>query len=106
VIESIARKAKRKIEPSNDANSFLQRQDGWILTQKGVPALMVGGSFADLELLESFLGSRYHGPDDEYSKATELGGAAEDATLHVLIGQHFANAKKYVRSAPAKKAGE
>jgi hypothetical protein len=106
LIENIARKAKRKIESSNDANSFLQRQDGWILTQKGVPALMVGGAFADMDLLERFLGSLYHGPDDEYDKANELAGAAEDATLHILLGQYFANAKKYVGSPPAKKAGE
>ncbi len=106
IIEDIARKAKRKIEPSSDANSFLQRQDGWVLTQKGVPALMVGGSFADLELLERFLGSSYHGPDDELTRSTELGGAAEDATLHVLMGQHFASAKKYVGTVEAKKAGE
>lgn len=94
VIESIAKKAGRKIEPSTDANAFLRRQDGWALTQKGVPALMVGGSFADLALMERFLQGSYHGPDDELTKEMQLGGAAEDAMLHFALGKHFANAKK------------
>lgn len=94
-VEEVARKLKRKIEPSTDANAFIQRQDGWALTQVGVPALMVGGSFADLELLQAFLGSDYHGPGDELNDATELGGAAEDSDLHIALGEYFASAKKF-----------
>jgi Zn-dependent M28 family amino/carboxypeptidase len=94
-VEAVAKKAGRKIESSKDANAFIQRQDGWALTQKGVPALMVGGSFADLDLMQKFLGSDYHGPDDELTDKTELGGAAEDADLHIALGQYFANARKY-----------
>ena len=94
-VEAVARKAGRTIENSTDANSFIQRQDGWALTQKGVPALMVGGSFADLDLMQKFLGSDYHGPNDELTDKTELGGAAEDADLHIALGQYFADAKKY-----------
>jgi Peptidase family M28 len=101
-VEAIAKKAGRKIESSTDANAFIQRQDGWALTQKGVPALMVGGSFADLDLMQKFLGSDYHGADDELTDKTELGGAAEDADLHIALGQHFADTRKY-KSA---KAGE
>lgn len=94
-VEAVARKAGRKIEPSTDANAFIQRQDGWALTQKGVPALMVGGSFADLGLMQKFLAGDYHGPDDELTDTTQLGGAAEDAVLHVALGQYFADARKY-----------
>ena len=101
-VESVARKTGRAIEASADANAFLQRQDGWALTQKGVPALMVGGSFADLNLMQKFLGSDYHGPNDELTDSTELGGAAEDAYLHIALGRHFADTRKY----KAKKAGE
>ena len=101
-VEAVARKAGRKIEQSNDANAFIERQDGWALTQKGVPALMVGGSFADLGLMQKFLGSDYHGPEDELTDATELGGAAEDADLHIALGRHFADARKY----KGKKAGD
>jgi len=94
-VEAVAKKAGRAIESSTEANSFIQRQDGWALTQKGVPALMVGGSFADLDLMQKFLGSDYHGPNDELTDKTELGGAAEDADLHIALGQYFADAKKY-----------
>lgn len=101
-VEAVARKSGRAIESSTDANAFIQRQDGWALTQKGVPALMVGGSFADLELMQKFLGSDYHGPNDELTDSTELGGAAEDAELHIALGRHFADSRKY----KSKKAGE
>jgi hypothetical protein len=94
-IEAVARKAGRKVEPSTDANAFLQRQDGWALTQKGVPAFMVGGAFADLTKLDGFLKGDYHGPDDELTADVPLGGAAEDADLHVALGQYFASARKY-----------
>ena len=102
VVEAVAKKTGRVLEGSTDANAFMQRQDGWALTQKGVPALMVGGSFADLELLQKFLGSDYHGPKDELKDTTELGGAAEDADLHIALGRHFADTRKY----KSKKAGD
>lgn len=101
-VEAVAKKSGRAIESSTDANAFIQRQDGWALTQKGVPALMVGGSFADLDLLQKFLGSDYHGPKDELTDSTELGGAAEDTELHIALGQYFADVRKY----KSKKAGE
>jgi Peptidase family M28 len=101
-VEAVARKIGRAIESSTDANSFIQRQDGWALTQKGVPAIMVGGSFADLDLMQKFLGSDYHGPEDELTAKTELGGAAEDADLHIALGQYFADTRKY----KSPKAGE
>lgn len=101
-VEAVARKTGRVIESSTDANDFIQRQDGWALAQKGVPALMVGGSFADLDLMQKFLGSDYHGPNDELTDKTELGGAAEDADLHIALGQYFADTRKYKST----KAGE
>ena len=101
-VEAIAKKTGRMIESSTNANAFIQRQDGWALTQKGAPALMVGGSFADLDLLQKFLGSDYHGPNDDLTDATELGGAAEDADLHIALGRYFADTRKY----KSKKAGE
>jgi Peptidase family M28 len=101
-VEAVAKKAGRAIESSTDSNEFIQRQDGWALAQKGVPALMVGGSFADLDLLQKFLGSDYHGPNDELTDKTELGGAAEDADLHIALGAYFADSRKYKST----KAGE
>ncbi|MBA4305594.1 MAG: peptidase M28 [Sphingopyxis sp.] len=101
-VEAVAKKAGRAIESSTDSNEFIQRQDGWALAQKGVPALMVGGSFADLDLMQKFLGSDYHGPNDELTDKTELGGAAEDADLHIALGAYFADSRKYKST----KAGE
>ncbi|MEP7349278.1 MAG: M28 family peptidase [Sphingorhabdus sp.] len=94
-VDAIARKAGRKVNSSTDANAYFQRQDGWALTQKGVPALMVNGSFADLDLIQKFFGGDYHGPKDELTDMTELGGAAEDAMLHIELGKFFASRRKY-----------
>jgi hypothetical protein len=94
-IEAIAKRAGRVIDTTNDANSFLQRQDGWALSQSGVPAYMVNGAFSDLERLQKFLSSRYHGPDDELDASTDLRGAAEDAALHVALGTYFASTRSY-----------
>ncbi|MBK6706032.1 MAG: M28 family peptidase [Sphingomonadales bacterium] len=105
-IEAVARKLKRKIESSTDANAYIQRQDGWALTEKNVPALMVGGSFADLGKLEAFLKSDYHGPNDEVAETLQLGGAAEDADLHIELGRYFADTRKYKPKKAEKGAGE
>jgi hypothetical protein len=106
IIESIAKKEGRKIDKSDYANGFIRRQDGWALSQKGVPALMISGAFADRELMESFLSSDYHGPEDELTKDTELGGAAEDTMLHIALGKYFASAKKYPSGKAPNKTGE
>ncbi len=105
-IEVIAKKAGRKIETSSDANAFLQRQDGWALMEKKVPALMVGGAFADLGKLEVFLKSDYHGPEDEVVDSLQLGGAAEDADLHIALARYFADARKYKPKKAEKGTGE
>lgn len=101
-IEKIAKGLGREIESSTDANAFIRRQDGWALASKGVPSVMVGGSFADLDLLNKFLSSDYHTVRDEYSEKTELAGAAEDAVLHVKLAEHFAN----ISSHSGNKVGE
>ncbi len=108
IIETVARGLKREIEPSNDANAFIRRQDGWALAEKGVPALMVGGSFADMKKLQVFLSGDYHGPGDELTGNTELGGAAEDTDLHIALGKYFASGRKYSRekTEQGEKAGD
>ena len=97
LIEAVAIKAKRRIEKSTDSNALMRRQDGWALLEKGVPSLMVSGSFADMDRMQKFLGSDYHGPDDEVNDRLELGGATEDADLHVELGRYFSSTKKYRR---------
>jgi hypothetical protein len=48
-----------------------------------------------LTKLDGFLKGAYHGPEDELTADIQLGGAAEDADLHVALGQYFASARKY-----------
>ena len=93
VVRDAATKLGRKLDEDGEADAFVQRQDGWALGAKGVTSLMVGGSFSDMPLLEKFLESDYHGTSDEFSDKVPLGGAAEDADLHVALGRAFADTK-------------
>ena len=95
VVRDVATKLGRKLDEDGEADAFVQRQDGWALGAKGVTSLMVGGSFSDMPLLEKFLESDYHGPADEFSDKVPLGGAAEDADLHVALGRAFADTKRW-----------
>jgi len=95
VVRKVATDLGRKLDEDGEADAFVQRQDGWALGGKGVPSLMVGGSFSDMPLLEKFLESDYHQAADNFSDAIPLGGAAEDADLHVALGRVFADTKAW-----------
>jgi hypothetical protein len=95
VVREAATKLGRKLDEDGEADAFIQRQDGWALGAKGVTSLMVGGSFSDMPLLEAFLGSDYHTAADNFSDKIPLGGAAEDADLHVALGRAFADTKRW-----------
>ncbi len=73
------------------AATFLKRQDGWALAERGVPMIMAGGSFSDLNLLKAFLAAAYHAPSDELRPDTDLGGAVDDANLHVELVRRAAS---------------
>ena len=73
------------------AATFLKRQDGWALAERGVPMIMAGGSFSDLNLLKAFLAAAYHAPSDELRPDTDLGGAVNDANLHVELVRRAAS---------------
>ena len=81
----------RAWDGDDEAADYLRRQDGWALAQHGVPMIMAGGSFSDLKLLNAFFGKAYHAPDDELSAGTELGGAIDDANLHVELVRRAAS---------------
>ena len=95
VVRDVATKLGRTLDEDGEAAAFIHRQDGWALGAKGVTSLMVGGSFSDMKLLEAFLGSDYHRPADNFSDNIPLGGAAEDADLHVALGRAFADTKRW-----------
>lgn len=94
LIDRVAGEQSREIYRGLDVNAFVQRHDGWAFYQYGVPAVMVGGSFTDPELLTAFLRSRYHRYDDDMT-GIELGGALEDTLLHIALGRAFGDPSRY-----------
>lgn len=88
----------RTLDADNEADLLVRRQDGWALQQRGVPALMIGGSFSNMALLGAYLsGDRYHGPADQADDTLVLDGAAEDANLTVAVVRRLADPSQYQR---------
>ncbi len=94
-LEPLVRRAAtamgRGWDGDHEADDFLRRQDGWALAERGVPMVMAGGSFSDLVPLKAFLDSDYHKPSDELRATTDLGGATDDANLHVELVRRAAS---------------
>lgn len=91
-LDKLIRSAGRRKVPDDIAVNYLKRQDGWALLQRDVPAVMVSSAFARPAPLREYTVTRYHKPTDE-AGAVELGGAAEDLLLHIVLVRHFANAR-------------
>lgn len=96
-LEPLVRQAATAIgrgwDGDREADDFLRRQDGWVLAERGVPMVMAGGSFSDLSVLQGFITTRYHAPGDELRPGTDLGGAVDDANLHVEMIRRAASRK-------------
>jgi hypothetical protein len=91
--------AGRTLDPDDEAASLVRRQDGWALARHGVPTLMIGGSFSNMQLLGNFLEhGRYHSPDDQADSHLVLDGAAEDVNLTVALTRRLADPAQYQRS--------
>jgi hypothetical protein len=95
IVDTVAKEQGRTVDSDREADAFVQRQDGWEFAKRGVPAIMAGGSFSDLKIMEQFLSGSYHGPDDAVTPALMLDGAAEDASLHVAVGRALADPARY-----------
>lgn len=93
--DAAARELGRQVDTDLDANVMIQRQDGWALAQRGVPTVMVGGSFSDMDKLKAFLAGTYHKPGDDLASPLELGGAAEDADLLIVLARKLADPALY-----------
>ncbi|HET9356267.1 MAG TPA: M20/M25/M40 family metallo-hydrolase [Sphingomicrobium sp.] len=91
LVRAAAAAVGRSWDGDQEAAAFIERQDGWPLTQMNVPMAMAGGSFSDMKRLRAFLGGAYHGPEDELTAATDLGGAVEDSNLHVELVRRAAS---------------
>ena len=95
LIDETAASLGRLVDSDTDLDDLVERQDGWALLRKGVPAVMVGGSFTDRALLGGFLSGRYHTAADEAEATLELGGALEDVRLQIALGRAFADPERY-----------
>ena len=87
-------KTKRVLANDDFADSFLERQDGWALLQRGVPAVLMSSAFASRDALGPFLARDYHRPSDK-ADAIELGGAIDDLLLHEAVIRQIADPARY-----------
>lgn len=97
LVEQAAAGLGLKIDPDDEAKAFIRRQDGWAFGSKDVPFVMAGTGFSDMEQLQKFLGGPYHKPEDDLSRPIELGGAADDANLHIALIRLLADPRHYNR---------
>jgi Zn-dependent M28 family amino/carboxypeptidase len=95
IIADTATELGRKLDADAEADSFVTRQDGWILTRAGVPTIMAGGSFANMKQLGAFLEGPYHKPEDDLKRQLVLDGAAEDTDLLIALGRKLGDPKQY-----------
>ncbi|HEY0129927.1 MAG TPA: M20/M25/M40 family metallo-hydrolase [Allosphingosinicella sp.] len=95
VIDRTIAEAGRTPDRDDEAAAFVERQDGWALARAGVPAIMVGGSFADMEKLGAFLGGPYHSAADNPGPGLMLEGAAEDTDLMIALGRKLTDPALY-----------
>jgi Zn-dependent M28 family amino/carboxypeptidase len=100
LVDATVAEAGRALDTDGEADALVERQDGWALARLGVPALMVGGSFSDMNRLEAFLEGPYHQPTDNPGPGLVLDGAAEDADLAIALGLKLADPSLY-RHVPA-----
>jgi Zn-dependent M28 family amino/carboxypeptidase len=92
-IGRVVARMKRRLANDDAANAFVRRQDSWALMQHDVPAVMVSSSYGDPERLDRFMKERYHTPADK-ADLIEVGGMADDVTLHTELVREFADAKR------------
>jgi Zn-dependent M28 family amino/carboxypeptidase len=95
VIDRTIAESGRRPDRDDEAAALVERQDGWALARAGVPAIMVGGSFADMAKLGAFLGGPYHSAADNPGPGLLLDGAAEDTDLMIALGRKLADPAVY-----------
>jgi hypothetical protein len=95
IIERTIAEAGRTPDRDDEAAALVERQDGWALARAGVPAIMVGGSFADMKKLGAFLEGAYHSAADNPGPGLMLDGAAEDTDLMIALGRKLADPAIY-----------
>jgi len=94
-IEIVAMQEGREIDRSGMADAYLERQDGYVFLERGIPAYMITSAFADEERLTAFINGPYHDVSDEVNDSLLLAGATADANFHVALGRYFASTATY-----------
>ncbi len=98
-IEKVAARESRVIDQSANPNSFLRRQDAYVLLKRGIPAFLISSAFADEVRLNAFIDGAYHDVHDELNEDLLLGGARDDANFHVALGRYFGSTMTYPEKA-------
>ena len=93
-IAQVLKAMRRKAVAGNAANAFVRRQDGWVLIQHDVPAVMVSSAYSDQARLDAYMDERYHRPTDVPARV-EYGGMAEDVLLQVELARFFADIRRF-----------
>ncbi|MFU7528310.1 M20/M25/M40 family metallo-hydrolase [Qipengyuania sp. ASV99] len=93
ILEMLAQ-AGRELGDKQFAESFVRRQDGWALLEKGVPTVFLSTAFGSEIVLGPYLARDYHRPSDEDGRI-ELGGAIDDLLLHEALVRRFASTAAY-----------
>ncbi len=101
VIRAEIARSGRAIGDRALAESFLARQDGWVLLERDVPAVLLSSAFGSRDVLQPFLQSGYHRPSD-MAGGIELGGAIDDLLLHERLVRLLADAERYPAPAGAR----
>lgn len=94
-IAKVVKQEKRKLVSGAEANEYVRRQDGWALLQHDVPAVMVTSAYGEIDRIRRFFEMHYHRPDDDVRPDLELGGAAQDVSLHVALVRWFADTRAF-----------
>lgn len=94
-LAQVAHAQGRAVSNSTAPNAYIGRQDGWVLLHHDVPTVMITSAYGEIGRLEHFFDTDYHRPSDIVKPGIELGGAAEDVTLHVALVHWFADTHSY-----------
>jgi len=84
------------VDPADAVSHYLRRQDGFVLAQAGVPAVMISAAFADPARMKDFLDTRYHRPGDEADRV-ELGAATRMVRFHQSLLRAVSDPATYPR---------
>jgi len=100
-IDEVAAQRGRVLGDQSLADSFMQRQDGWVLLQAGAPTVLISSTYGSRAVLDPFIASHYHRPSDE-AALLELGGAVDDLLLHEALIRLVADPARYPAPAAAR----